>query len=302
MQTTADKNSGFVLLLVLVVLAIGGTLLAIAARHSGQDAIRAGNAQRQVQLRWGRLSCQDLLLPKASLPLQEQDKQANPGEAPNLEAWRSLTLGGLDFCLILGDENAKANPNVLGMDSPGQDPQTAQVYLQRSLLKLQSGLGQTIPVQLRPLTEPITDDLALKVIYPTFDHALAINHPSELVGDLTAEGPVLRRRITCWGSGQLDLRRADMAVIREMLGPYLTDGEMSLLDLARRRPNFSLSSALAQLKLPKEQVARITPLVTDTPNCYSLWVVAKDKTRSWYSLSVIRGGGTESLSHWFFEW
>ena len=50
------RRSGFVLVMVLVVLAIAATVLAATARRSCALALRAGAAQRDLQVRWAATS------------------------------------------------------------------------------------------------------------------------------------------------------------------------------------------------------------------------------------------------------
>ena len=118
------RQSGFVLLLVLVVLAVGGTLLTIAARRCGQDAIRAAAAQRDLQLRWGQWSCQTTLLPVADQMMQDLDAERDAHAAPSCELRQQVRLGELEFTLLVGDESAKANVNTLaarGVEFIGPD-------------------------------------------------------------------------------------------------------------------------------------------------------------------------------------
>lgn len=294
---------GFILLMVLAVLAVGGTMLAIAARRCGQDAIRAGAAQRDLQVRWGQVSCQATLLPVAGQLLQEQDDQRQPNCPAACEVRQSVTLGELTFTLIVGDENAKANVNVLNNQTGGENTLAAQAALRDSLAKLQADDLRPLPAQLRPLDDSALDDSPRPIRYPTYDRVLALNHPFDLAGNSEDEGAAIRRRMTCWGSGQLNLRRAELPAMQAVLGPYLNNAQMALLDQARAAPKSNVQTSLSQLQLTKSQMERVSPLVTDASDSCTLWIIAQGRNRSWYRLCVIDGSTpNEAFQQRVFVW
>ncbi|MCY2927475.1 MAG: hypothetical protein NT031_18965, partial [Planctomycetota bacterium] len=60
MAHRADR-SGFVLLLVLAVIALAGAALGAAARLCFQNALTAAQATEELQVRWGFRSCRQAL-------------------------------------------------------------------------------------------------------------------------------------------------------------------------------------------------------------------------------------------------
>src|SRR5438132_1522253 len=97
---------GYVLLLVLFVIALAATAMAAVCRMSLAKSLHASRAAADLQRRWAVLTTRSVLLPQAEAIL------AKPGE-PVSEVRREIQLGGQSFTLIFGDEQAKANVNLL---------------------------------------------------------------------------------------------------------------------------------------------------------------------------------------------
>jgi hypothetical protein len=94
--------------LVLMVLVVCGTILVAAGRRSGEQAVRAVAAQRDLQLAWGTRSCQAALLPHAERLLRDRTKR---DQSVLAETEETVQLGDLAFHVIVADESAKANVN-----------------------------------------------------------------------------------------------------------------------------------------------------------------------------------------------
>lgn len=108
-QRRTYRRRGYVLLIVLMVLAIAGAVLAGVCRMSLERALFAERAQADLQRRWGVLTCRTVLLPKAEAALSSSGSHAS-------EVRGNLHLGGQAFSLVFGDEQAKANVNMLYRD------------------------------------------------------------------------------------------------------------------------------------------------------------------------------------------
>ena len=303
------ENSGFVLLLVLLVLAVSGTVLAAAARRSGLEALRAHGAQRDLQLRWGTLSCRTTVLSDT----RAEDLlwgQATPEEPIVMEARADVTLGGVRFVLIVGDELAKANANYLA-DIKGPAGLTI------ALRNMQMEDDATIGVELRPSSETVIEGDDWPIRYHSFDQLLELRSPEQLVGNVDGEGgSSLRRCLTCWGSGKLNVMRAEIPAMQAVLGDLLNDSQLTVVDghrmvLARE----ALAANKTELKVPPFEIWRRMNLPEGLrsqldsrslgeSDCHSLWVIVEDRTRNWYRFYVEQSaasagaGGTQRNFAW----
>ena len=102
--------------MVLLVLAVCGAILASAGRRNADVALRAGRERRELQLRWGALSCRAAVLPMAEEILQEQ---LDPERIGSPDVRHTVALGDMKFHLVIADEQAKANINALASRSEG---------------------------------------------------------------------------------------------------------------------------------------------------------------------------------------
>lgn len=290
MMRRRGDNSGFVLLMVLVVLAVCGTILAASARRCCNQALLAGSAREQLQLKWGGLSCRAVCLPAAERMFQTAD----PAEGkPVITARRELDLGGIAFELIVSDEQSKANVNVL-------EKRFGAEGLAAGIHRLQGRSRKALPVKLRP-GEPAAGADPLRRRYESFEQVFAIKHPSELVPTNRREdSPV--HRLTCWGTGMLNFKRAEPAVLRTVLAGMLTQSQLSdLVKFRQKQPDCTLDEMLRHLKLRKKQAAALRGALTDMSLCHSLWIVAHGKTRSWHRFYIARGGAGAASTE-VFEW
>ena len=289
-----ERESGFVLLMVLVVLTVCGTILTGVARRSGQAAVRAGSVQRDLQVRWGTLSLQATLLPMAERLLRERNALDEPAL---VEVRRSVALGGMAFQGIVSDEQAKANVNTLAQ-------RDGDVKLVVRLRQLQASRARPLRVRLRPSKdERAATPGAPPTRYSSFDQVFVFSGPAELRQSDAPERVPVARRLTLWGSGKINLRRAERQVLREVFDGLLTETQLAALDeLRRTQPNLTAIKLFARLQLTKKQIDTLTPLVTDGSECHSLWVVAQGRTRDWHRFYVEAGQGPSDLKHWTFSW
>ena len=284
-------KSGYVLLLVLLVLVVAGTVLAAAARRSADNAVRAAAAQRDLQVHWGALSCRATLLPMAEELL---DATAAADEPIIQEARGTVFLGGMRFNLVLSDEQAKVNVGALAAKY-GDD------RLRNAMRKLQADGRRPLEVRLRPIKTSADSEAA--ACYVSLDQVFVLTHPSQWIGPEPGDGAVVHRRVTCWGSGRINLKRAEVATLREALGGALTDAQLTRLDDIRRHdPEAGLPKILPQLQLSGEQTATVVEAATDTSECHSLWACVEDKTRQWYRLFVEETPANGTAKDWTYSW
>ncbi len=254
-------------------------MLASTARRCCRESLQTASDLRQLQVRWGTISCRNAILPKAEQLLNERAAEL---EAPVSKTEKVISLGNMKFRLVISDEQAKANINMIS-SMKGKDG------LQKSLQQLQADQNPPLLLKL-----PINDSNAsggnkAKIAYTCFDQIFVDAHPSDFL-KLNDHQQVLTDRITCWSDGRVNFRRADPLVLREMLRGFLTESQVT--ELQQRcldTPDITLYEAVKQLDLGRTKAMAAGSILTDTSNSHSLWIIVEGKTRNWYSFSVSNG-------------
>src|SRR5580698_10084320 len=96
-----NRRRGFVLLMILVLLAVAASVLGGICRLSLGNALAATQDAEELQHRWGVLSCEATLLPHAEFLLQNAEAARHrPVAAIDLQ----FKLGGQDFSCRIADE------------------------------------------------------------------------------------------------------------------------------------------------------------------------------------------------------
>ncbi len=306
-QTQAKQNrKGMVLLLVLVALIIAATALVSVARQShriGRDAIRA---KQELQQRWGTESLRRSLLPAASDVFDERDKalrQQRITELPPAELQGQVALGKTMFQFILADEDARANVNSLYHYGGNEKAKAAIRTLSKSLAA----------VALQPEVPSVGGKQMIKETQVPDDEENEEDDP-EVLAEQTPNafrswGQVFNlqrvpnvqqatRRLSCWNSEAINIRRAEDDTIVEVMGVVLgkgtarriledyRSGEVNEIGRTIDR-NTGSSTARAQLKR----------LVSESSTRFSLWVRSSrngEVRDSFAVLTVDIEGGTRT--------
>jgi len=274
-MTPRRTNSGFVLLVTILVVALAAVALVAAGRYSSSQAITAVRAARDLQRRWAATSLQGTLLPLAEQLLADAQQQFDD---PQVSVRLTITLSAKDYELVIGDEQAKVNVNAL-------HPQLDRVEADLQIRQLLSGLAGDLVIDLRPYQPPLIGSAKLLPL-ASFGQVFEQPSPQALIGsDLETDGAAAN--ITCWGDGRLNFRRASRAALLALCIPTLDDRKIDQLLLARSdNPEISLAAALEAIELEDEDRDRLTRILTDTSRCHSLWAIHRDSQRAWYYLAV----------------
>lgn len=299
----ANRQHGFALLLVLVLVMLAGVALAAVARQSVREALETRGATEALQRRWAVISCRSTLLPRVQGALAQADAvptgedgrplPGTPPREPDAHRWYRCTLAGIDYDLVLTDEQAKYNPTVMRLLTDDRAMRDAL----RDLTP--SGAGSAARreqrVALRPLVgidasgRPIEErpgEQQRHAAYAGYGQLFADSSPRALLG--TADRPGAAHRVTCWGDGRLNIERAPRRVVMAALEPVLgRDGVNELLAARDEAPGLGLSGWLKSVgsATPTQQhQARV--VLTESTQCQGLWVIARGRTRVWASLSV----------------
>ncbi len=293
-------NRGFVLLMVLTVLVIAGSVLGVSAYRYARQTLQAGRFGRDLQLKWANLSLRSVYLSEAENVLQIHSQEKG---FPVASFKMNVKLGGIEFELILSDEQAKANVNTLVGLRGSQEAN-------ESLVKLLSDLPRVVNVELQP-TEPAekTPESTEKTQgwksdqYVTLDQVFSFDSPSELLAqELEEKSPL--DRITCWGEGLLNFRCVDALTLGVVGSDVLSESEVQqLIELRDKTYGSKFNRVATQLEFTNEQKEFLKKILTDKSHCYSLWVIAKGQTRNFYRLHVDQEcERPEDSKLWSFQW
>jgi hypothetical protein len=300
------QHRGYVLVMVLAILTLAASVLAAAACRTSDACLEAGDAQRSLQRKWAFISSQAAVLDRAEeLLADKKDAFDRPvDEPPAAIKHFTLDLGGSKVELILADEQAKANVNMIAKRREAPED------VEETLRRLQGTNRHFLSVRLRPSPPPKSKATTVPVQYESFDQCLVSTGPEELVGADSSDG-YATGTISCWGGGKVNFRRAPLTVLREVTSGCLDENDLDVLIRAREQnPEISLTKALALLKSEIAATEEGQPsapqpkapeksdkkrdeamtLLTDSSHCHSLWIIVREKTRNWYRLYVNQFG------------
>lgn len=294
-----STKRGFALLMVLFVLALAGTVLAAAARRSCERALLAHSAQEELQLKWSALSARAFCLPATERLLDEaaaMARDADPNAPPPATVSITISLGGLACDLVVADEQAKANVNLLSA-------RFGDAVMSDRLQSLQAGQREVLAAELRPGAPSAGVISSVPRRYTSLAQIFGAKTPTALLPTAPGEHASVER-ITCWGSGQVNLRRADAVVVRQTLAELVNEGEFVKLEKYRQTvPGCSVDEAIKQMGIPDARAKKLRELLTNTSYCHSLWLVAHGRTRDWFRLDVAQEGDSENdAEEWTFLW
>lgn len=286
-MTMLHKQSGYVLLLTLLVLAMAGVALAAVSTQSLQHTTLAMQQQRDLQRRWTFRSASETLLPMAETVLTQAEADA---EKPAARSVIQLTLGGQATRLIVSDEQAKANLNTLLA-------RRGERKLQRDLMNHLRRTHPNIIVQLKPLEFKDADAKDVKKPAPqdrawpalgSFGQVFAEFESSELIAQETGAVSIgLADQITLWGDGALHFQRASASAMRLTTAPIMTHADVDqLIRLRDQSPGLGAAHAMHLIDAAPQQSQGVVRLMTNQSHCHSLWIIIDDGDRRWRQLTV----------------
>jgi hypothetical protein len=286
-------SRGYVLLMVLVVLAVAGSLLGLSARRTGEKVLEAGVAERDLQRRWAIRTLEAGCLPRAEAILRRHKPEDGPVPA---SVWTTLDLGGVALDVVVSDEQAKVNVNRLAAERDGR------ALIRAGIRRLSDGRWP-LQIILRPVVQETGAIRSPPLRYASLEQVFASASADDLLGaEAGRRGP--SQRVTCWGNGKVHVRRADRTVLREALGSALSEHQLArLIALREEMPEAGLETLLAELELEDKVQAAVRDRLTESSACHSVWLVVRGRTRRWYRLVVDQGGdAANDAGRWTFLW
>jgi type II secretory pathway component PulK len=303
-MSRAHPQSGFALVMSLVLVMLAGVLLSRVAWRSASTALDAAEAAEELKVRWAVIGLRAAVLPRVESILDQAERGEQPDDAESTSEARYLNppvaelrivcrLSGIEHELVLTDEQAKLNVNVLLKERGRAD---TQLFVDR-WLNQQDRAGGALPrIRLRPLPVDDNQDAALALSIGSFGQIAREIGPEQWVG--SDESPGLSRALTLWGDGKLNLRRASASAIEARCKPTLGLSTVRALLTARKSdPYRKLSDLLENLsKVNQDEKSKIARLLTDESSCHGLWIVTRAATRRGHMLCIGVGDGPASGS------
>ncbi|TWT98401.1 General secretion pathway protein K [Stieleria varia] len=274
------------MLMVLAVAVLLTTVLARLAKTSLKQGLAAADAQVRLQQRWGSESLQQAVLPRAGKVFKEFDEQWRLQDqgAPPTTIRDAITLGRVTFDVVLGDEDAKLNLNAVYRLGGERRTQAVLQKLVRpeltSMIRLapavdqQTTRGNERTVGAVAGGEDLGDDAPLPDAFRSWGEVFDVSQISAAFGNDAALAN-LTTGITCWGSGQSNLRRASDEIIQAMVASVVSEAQASRL-VARYRENPTMSAQiLFQNQVSDEtQRAQLSRMFSETSHNHSMWIDA----------------------------
>ncbi|MFA7236022.1 MAG: hypothetical protein WC058_04075 [Phycisphaeraceae bacterium] len=313
----AQAQRGFVLLLTLALVLLAGGLLSGLALRSATAALDTESAVERLQRRWAVTTCRATLLENSERLLDaaergDEDRETGGDHADQTGArggkpvaeWRvACRLAGLDYELVFTDEQAKLNVNALlqhethesarriierlsaDAGAMANEPVTVKLHVRRAEKggESEGGGGSSEIGGYGQIFENVS---AWQLIDDSDTGGAGVS------GD---GGAGLAGRLTCWGDGRLNWRRASDEVLRRVCGEALNRGQTDQLMGVRKDDPFATTDELiGRLKgIGKKQADELRNLLADASGCHGLWVIQRSGQRSWYTLAVGLGTVTE---------
>lgn len=288
MHSTARRQPrGFALILTLMLLVVAGTALGVVTRLNLSRAADALHAQQELQLRWGTISLQNLLLAQPEKILQHAEESS---ETPLPIVRDALELGGVTFTWTVADEQAKVNLNTLLAE---HDLAEATAVAGRMAV----AAGQAVsaePRPMRPVTPVELDASSSSTVkgasagFGSFEQIYPRATPDELFGLELGPDRGVTAHLTLWGDGKVNFHRADAETMSEACRPTLSAGTIGeLVSLRTRRPGITVAEAVDQIELKDDQRKAAMELLVDRSTCYSVLLTARGRHRLWHRLVVI---------------
>jgi hypothetical protein len=229
-------------------------------------------------------------LPNAPLLFQTQEDLAaelTPGVPPPTTIRAALVIRGVTFDLLLGDEDAKLNLNSLYHHGGPERTQRTVAELfggpmpaVRLLPAVQPMLIAREGRQLSPDSESEeAEEPEIPDAFRSWGEVFDLPLLESQVGSGAAV-PNVTTEITCWGSGQLNFRRASDQAILAVVGSVVQDGAAKrILTRYRSRPEASLAVLLQGEITNGRYRDRLRGLLSETSNNFSLWIDASSPQR-----------------------
>ena len=261
LRSKFTSRQGFVLLSVVGLLIVVGFILTQIARLGLRTSLAARERTKQLQSDWARLSCERAILPHGARVFQMYEQASasvrtegsRPARTPLISLAGSIRLGETSVSLLLGDENAKLNIN---------------------LLQRHRGTFQT-------------DATMKRLVPPTYGIAQQLlpgngGQPFQSWGQVYAfhgSSPTARRlflnrvtqSFTCWGPQTINYRRCDPRSLRTAMRLVLSRSQADeLAEAVIEQGHTDLNALMIGREFSRRDRDGVIALLTAESTCFSL--------------------------------
>lgn len=332
MNRSQNDQQGYVLMVVIALLALVVTALASLSSISLRQALAASDAQTRLQIRLGALSLEQAVLPRVGHyydDLQKQwEKQGSEGaDSVTLGApVRSVVVfGGVTYDLRFADEDAKLNLNRLyhvgqvqrvneSLQSVLPPPALSAVRVIPALPSATWKAFEARDDDARPgrdAGEESLDDLDKQITASrVVPNAMAswgqvFDLPTLAQRfDSDAALPNVTQQISLWSGGAVNLRRAPDAVILAAARCVLSQSDADqFLDRYHENPTIGVEILVNGQTESKTERERLLKLLGQSSSSFSLWVDAKAEgqpRQRWFAVMLQDEEGTSQIERWAF--
>lgn len=234
----SSTRRGVVLLVVLAAIVVAGVALSSLATQSVARVRQADDAAVAVQRRWAERSIERMMLRQAEGIFRRRDEAAAAGiEVSSRHQVRlQLPFGEQMFDVIVADEDSKANLNLLYHAGDRRAVEQAIETLGGPGARSIATIRPLVPPQPIARTEERADDDGdeesavppLAPAFTTWADVFDIAAMRQQTGDARTLA-TLSGRMTLWGGGQLNVRRADAETLQSVIQAVVPEGQARLL-------------------------------------------------------------------------
>ncbi|MDB5325530.1 MAG: hypothetical protein JWM57_1099 [Phycisphaerales bacterium] len=258
-MTCSRRRHGYVLVMTLLLLAIAAVTLAGVVAESQRRAMEAQFVAADLQRHWIGISCEKTLL-KHAAELFAAARQTS--HQPLNQLHYSLTVGGDQITLVLSDEQAKANINMLAR------------YLGPTLMgeTVRELAGPNAGVALLPTItreKGVDGQETSTQVFASYGQIFGAAQPRHLAGKMTEQ-------LTCWGDSKLNTRAATPASVAAVAATVLDKAECERFAKIWQKSSSSWRDAFRDANILPDKVKVMESRVTDSSHCYALWVMPPD--------------------------
>ncbi|MFN3193453.1 MAG: hypothetical protein ACE361_23275 [Aureliella sp.] len=266
-----ENRSGYVLLLVIVLLIVAASLMVRFANETMTIHLVSVESAERLQAKWGRLSCERVILPNADSVFERLNEPDL--DEPIWQVRQTTVLGNQRIELVLTDESAKAGlRNLSRRGAKSGEGGFALATMQRlvppslaSALNLQFGLT-------KPIDPPSvnSDDASAQ------GNSLGIGSLVNMreIRRLGGERRLVEflEKMTVWWDGPINVKRADDECLLATCEAVLTRGRAQrFLSTLRESSAVDVEVLLQRVVKNEEEQVRLRPLLTDASFAFALW-------------------------------
>lgn len=289
LKSRRKPASGYVLMTVIAVSILIITCLSMLARQSLRMGLQAADAERLLQKRWGTLTLQKVMLANADRIFSIRDQQRSlqaPNTPPPPVLRSKFVLGEVTFDVLLADEDAKLPLNTLYHHAGLKKTEEKISQVAGPTARLATRLAPVVaPMQLarEKRRASITDDVPEETDEYVPDAFRSWGEVFDLTSlNQTTNHAALQTnttKLTCWGSGQLNLRRASDNSILALTSVVVQDGKARrILQRYRSNPTATLAILLQSEVSDQQERRQLQSILSETSTNFSIWIDAYSKT------------------------